>query len=129
MSDLNPLRNDEGTLPDLVKYIRKELGVKLSTLILGVNSPTLKSWTEGKALTQQHKRFVFALHYVVATLRTVLDPMEAKIWLVSHSDYLYGIPAKELRMRPEDVKYAAENRISRGEYYDTIHERMEGGEQ
>ena len=123
---LNPIRSDTSALPNIVASLKAHLGVKLVKLILNVDGPTLNKWINGTATPlDNQKRLIYATGYVVDILRAYLTNNELKLWLISHSEYLCGIPAMEIRSRPEDVQHAALNRISRGEYYELLNDRLQ----
>lgn len=126
---LNSIRSDAGAIPGIVSALKRYLGVQLTKLILNVDGRTLNKWIQGKeAPLDNQKRLIYATGYVVDILRAYISQKEMKLWLVSHSEYLFGIPAIELRSRPEDVQHAALNRISRGEYHELLNDRLQDAE-
>jgi len=118
---LNPLRTDADAIPTIVSRLRKELGLRIAKVVLNVDGPTMAKWIKGSVEPSPHqKRLIYAAGYVVNVLNSFLQPRDVKLWMVSPSEYLYGIPALELRKRPEDVQQAALNRVSRGEHYEVL---------
>lgn len=111
---------------ELLQKLKKSLGSALLEIIFGVNSRTINKWISGEATPNPETvKIIALLGYIWDTLTGSLTTRDSKLWLVSHSDYLYGVPATEIRGRPEDVYLAALNRVSRGEAADRIHEQLE----
>lgn len=111
---------------DILQRLKSGIGSALLEIILGVNLRTMNKWIKGEVTPNNETvKIISLLGYIWDTLIGSLSVRDSKIWLVSHSDYLYGVPATEIRIRPEDVYLAALNRVSRGEEADRIHERLE----
>ena len=109
----------------ILQRLKGAMGSALVEIILGVDNRAINKWIKGDSTPNTETAKVIALlGYVWDTLTGSLASKDAKIWLVSHSDYLYGVPATEMRGRPEDVYLAALNRVSRGEDIDRLHARL-----
>lgn len=101
---------------DELKFIKRQLGVKLTEIVLATKITIINKWiNELEEPTHRQKYVIEQTKEILQVLADYLPSNDMKIWLVTHSEYLYGVPAVELRRRPEDVKYAALNRVSRGE--------------
>lgn len=109
-----------------LQKLKKSLGSALLEIMLGVTTATVNKWIKGDIMPNSDTvKTIALLDYIWDTLSGSLSTKDSKLWLVSHSDYLYGIPATEIRSRPEDVYLAALNRISRGEDGERIREQLE----
>lgn len=106
-----------GDIKEAVRYLKKTLGVKLTEIILKTDAKTINRWLKDDDLhpSQRQENIILAAQGIIEILMDYLDTDEAKWWLVEHSEYLYGVPAIEISRRPDDVKYAALNRVVRGE--------------
>jgi len=125
---MNPLRTDGEAIPTLVAMLKKELGVRIAKLVLSTDGATINKWIKGTVEpTANQKRLIYSAGYVINVLKAYVEPKELKLWMVSHSEYLYGIPAMELRHRPEDVQNAALNRVSRGEHHELLAAQLSEG--
>jgi hypothetical protein len=121
MNDPNVTRNTFQDVSEATQTLVDEIGLELLNVILGTKKGQITGWINGKGSpTDQQKKLILSLSDVVGILTAYIPIQEAKMWLVSHSDYLFGIPAKEVRLRPEEVRLAALNRVSRGEDYDLL---------
>lgn len=110
-----PKGKAEGGAETLHK-LKSSLGSTLLEVILGVNYRTINKWIKGEVTpSPETVKLINLTYYVWESLCGSVSERDGKLWLVSHSDYLYGIPAVEIRNRPEDVYLAALNRVSRGE--------------
>lgn len=117
--DFNALRRSDKDLNGMIESLIDTIGLQLLNLVLGTKKGQVSGWTKGKGSpSEQQRKLIASLFDVVSVLSSHISEGETKLWLVSHSDYIYGIPAKEIKARPEDVRLAALNRVSRGEDYE-----------
>lgn len=122
---MTELNRESRALSEVLEYLIQELGPKILNTILQIKRGQATKWIGKSGAPSEHQlRVIYSLAEVVSILRSHLSITETKLWLVSDSEYLYGIPAVEIRSRPSDVKYAALNRISRGEYYELLHRTL-----
>lgn len=104
-----------------LEFLYQELGPRLVNIILNTKKGQVHKWiADPTVMNESQKKLVASLYDVTSILRTYLSMQETKLWLVDHSDYLFGIPAKEIRWRPEEVRLAALNRVSRGEDWEVL---------
>lgn len=102
-----------------LEFLVQELGPRLLNVCLNAKRGQVQKWIADPSLVSPStKKLVASLYDVVSILRSYITMDETKLWLVDHSEFLFGIPAKEIRTRPEDVRMAALNRVSRGEDYE-----------
>src|SRR5690348_16947441 len=110
---------------ELLQKLKKALGLALLEIIFSVPSSTINKWTKGDQVPNpETAKVISLLGYIWETLTGSMSVKDSKLWLVTHSEYLYGIPAVEIRGRPEDVYLAVLNRVSRGEEGGRIHEQL-----
>lgn len=102
-----------------LEFLQSEVGARILNIILNAKKGQVSKWIgDSSLMSNESKKLVSAMYDVVSILRSYVSQRETRLWLVDHSDFLFGVPAKEIRTRPEDVRMAALNRVSRGEYYD-----------
>jgi hypothetical protein len=111
---------------ELLQELKKALGLALLEIIFSVPSTTINKWIKGDQIPNpETAKVISLLGYIWETLTGSMSVKDSKLWLVTHSEYLYGIPATEIRSRPEDVYLAVLHRISRGEDQDRIRVQLE----
>ena len=102
-----------------LEFLYEELSPRLLNIVLNAKRGQVQKWIADPSLMSlETKKLVSSLYDVVSILRSYISQRETKLWMVDHSDFLFGIPAKDIRFRPEDVRMAALNRVSRGEHYE-----------
>lgn len=120
---MNPSKTDATRVPEVLKNLKKGLGVTLLEVMLVTPSSTINKWiAEKEAPMNEQIKIILLLEYIWSMLRSQLTALDAKRWLVSHSEYLYGVPATELRQRPEDVYLATLNLVARGGEQSDVYE-------
>jgi hypothetical protein len=125
MNEIQPLRVDNGAIPQHIAKLKKHLGADITQLLLGADKTTINRWQrEAETPTDDQKRIILSASNILSLLTSYLPIQETKLWLVDHSEYLYGVPVTELRSRPLDVYLAALNRVTRGEYYEVLGKQM-----
>lgn len=108
-----------------LEFLVQELGPQLLNIVMNTKKGQIRKWIADPSLMNDSQRkLASSLYDVASILRTYLSQRETKLWLVDQSEYLFGIPGKEIRWRPEDVRLAALNRVSRGEDWEVL-ERLE----
>ena len=118
---------EQMTVPQIFTKLKRDLGLPLLKFILGND---VSRWRLEKEIPNSiQKRTIYSLYNIIDLLKSHLTTNEAMEWLIYHSEYLYGIPAVEIKSRPDDVYLAALNRVTRGEFYDLQREAMSGQQQ
>ena len=103
---------------EAIIFLKKMLGLQLLEIILNVDSRTINKWLKDELHPSDRQEVTIRFtRNIIEILLDYLTVVDTKDWLVTHSDYLYGIPAVEISRRPEEVRYAALNRAARGEMY------------
>lgn len=99
---------------EALDYLVARTGIELTTILCSLTSQDLKAFRRvkptkraPKVATPLQSRNIAAAYMIVDILTASMAPSAAREWLVSYDDYLFGIPAMELRIRPEDVRMAA----------------------
>lgn len=99
---------------DALNYLVARVGIELTTVLCSLTSQDLKAFRRTKPTKRAPKvatpiqaRNIAAAYLIVDVLVSAMSPEQAREWLVSYNEYLFGIPAMELRIRPEDVRMAA----------------------
>ena len=111
-----------------LEFLIRELGPQLLNIVLNTKRGQIHKWiVDPSLMNDAQKKLVNSLYDVVTILRTYLSVLETKLWLIDQSEYLFGIPVKEIRWRPEDVRMAALNRVSRGEDWEALKRFEEKG--
>lgn len=106
---------DNSKIPDHLKEIKRFLGVDLTLIVFNINKATLKKWLDDAGEIQEPtKKLVMTVSVICDTLKSIPRD-EAKLWLVSFSQYIYGVPAMEIHSRSTDVLMAAQYLVTRGE--------------
>lgn len=102
-------------------YLVRTVGRELTTVLCSLTEQDLNAFRRTKATKRAPKiasplqaRNIAAAYLIVDTLVSVMPPTRASEWLVSYNEYLFGIPAMELRLRPEDVRMAALHLLAGG---------------
>lgn len=106
---------------DALDYLVRAVGRELTTVLCSITDPDLIAFRKVKATkkapripTPLQARNIAAAYMIVDTLMAVMPPEQSKEWLISYNEYLFGVPAMELRLRPEDVRMAALHLIAGG---------------
>lgn len=106
---------------DCLKFINEELGSRIVNVILSMKRGEANKLMEDPGpVSDSTRKLVASLCDVTKILRSALSRHETRLWIVDHSEFLYGVPALEIRSRPEDVRMAAQNRVARGEYWEMM---------
>lgn len=102
-------------------YLVRVLGVELATVLCSLTRQDLNAFRKTKitkrgpkVATPLQSRNIAAAYMVVDILVSSMSPDQAREWLISYNEYLFGVPAMELRIRPEDVRMAALHLIAGG---------------
>ncbi len=102
------------TTRDALTYLKAHVGAELTGVLCSVEKKYLVKFATGKDNpTPLQARNIAAAYVIVDILLAHSSEAKAKEWLISYSDYLYGIPAVEMSSRPEDVRMAALRWIAR----------------
>ena len=102
-------------------YLVRTVGIELTTVLCSLTSQDLAAFRKTKQTkrglkkaTPLQSRNIAAAYMIVDILTTSMSPSQARDWLVSYNEYLFGIPAMEIRIRPEDVRMAVLHLIAGG---------------
>jgi len=98
---------------EALDYLVARTGIELTTILCSLTAQDLKAFRRDKptkkpkVATPLQSRNIAAAYMIVDILTASMTPSAAREWLVSYDEYLFGVPAMELRVRPEDVRMAA----------------------
>lgn len=106
---------------EALDYLVRIVGSEMTTVLCGITNSDLIAFRKSKAAKRGprlpsalQKRNIAAAYMIVDILVSMMPPDMVREWLVSYDEYLFGIPAMELRVRPEDVRMAALQKLAGG---------------
>lgn len=106
---------------DALDYLVRLMGKELTTVLCSLTAQDLNAFRRTKVTkkpprvpTPLQARNIAAAYMIVDILTSVMPVGTARDWLTGYDEYLFGIPAMELRIRPEDVRMAALQLIAGG---------------
>ena len=106
---------------EALDYLVRIVGLEMTTVLCGITNSDLIAFRKTKVTKKAprlpsalQKRNIAAAYMIVDILVSMMPPDLVREWLVSYDEYLFGIPAMELRVRPEDVRMAALQKLAGG---------------
>lgn len=100
-----------------IRYLRKNLGTELACIVCSLQAPDFNAFARSnkpRKPTGIQARNIAAAYVIVDILLGSMSRQAVTDWMISYSDYLYGVPAVEMHRRPEDVRMAALKRVMEG---------------
>jgi hypothetical protein len=106
---------------DALNFLVGQLGIELTTVVCALTKSDLIAFRKTKVPKRGKRipsplqnRNIAAAYMIVDILSSSAGPETAREWLMSYNEYLFGIPALEIRIRPEDVRMAALHMLAGG---------------
>src|SRR5947209_8332644 len=82
---------------EIIRELKRTYGTELASVLCGVPRNVLDAWARGRREpTEAQAKVVASAKRISDTLLGALPLMQVKMWWVTYSHYLYGIPAGEM---------------------------------
>lgn len=102
-------------------WLVRLVGKDMTSILCGITDSDLIAFRKSRATKRGprlpsalQKRNIAAAYMIVDILNSFMSPSTLREWLISYDEYLFGVPAMEIRVRPEDVRMAALQKLSGG---------------